>query len=310
MTEPAPSDPIERGRTPRALPTTTSSGRIDDSSSSDVAYCLRPMKRPSTSKPSGATAERQRRQFDERDRQIREVAQRLLLERGLHGFSMDDVAAAIEYSKGTVYQHYTSKEDALVASCVASGADLAVAFERADAYPGRPRERMAAIAESYCHFVGKNLEMFRTIPLMHSPTVLEKVAPKRLAAMAANQSRLLGLCGGIVRDGIACGDLTLPRGLASETVTFALWSMMFGSFMLTEFKKPRGPLGRIDPAEAIRVNWAVYMDGLHWRPTSKAWDYAAARRRIRETLFAEGARTATGERHVFKARPGAGKGVA
>ncbi len=63
------------------------------------------------------TAERQRQQFDERDRAIRDAARRLLLERGLHGFSMDDVAEAIAYSKGTVYQHYDSKEDVLVASC-------------------------------------------------------------------------------------------------------------------------------------------------------------------------------------------------
>src|SRR5437667_3152118 len=74
---------------------------------------------------TGAATERRRRRFDELDRRIRDAAQRLLLERGLHGFSMDDVAEAVEYSKGTVYQHYTSKEDALVASCSDACAELA-----------------------------------------------------------------------------------------------------------------------------------------------------------------------------------------
>src|SRR5262245_65381446 len=78
----------------------------------------------------------QQRRFQERDRRIREAAQRLLLERGLHGFSMDDVAAAIDYSKGTVYLHYTNKEDALFASCIDCCGELATRFERAAASPG------------------------------------------------------------------------------------------------------------------------------------------------------------------------------
>ena len=75
--------------------------------------------------PPAPASARRRARFDERDRRIREVAQRLLVERGLHGFSMDDVAAAIDYSKGTVYQHYQSKEDALLGGCAACGAELA-----------------------------------------------------------------------------------------------------------------------------------------------------------------------------------------
>src|SRR5262245_64704195 len=95
----------------------------------------------------------QQRRFQERDRRIREVAQRLLVERGLHGFSMDDVAAAIDYSKGTVYQHYQSKEDALLGGCAACGAELAGRLECAAAVAGRPRERMMALGDAYAAFL-------------------------------------------------------------------------------------------------------------------------------------------------------------
>src|SRR5688572_31489441 len=93
----------------------------------------------------GAASERKERRFQDRDRRIREEAQRLLLERGLHGFSMDDVAAANDYSKGTVYQHYTNKEDALVASCADSCGEMAKAFEAAAAGAASTRARMLAI---------------------------------------------------------------------------------------------------------------------------------------------------------------------
>src|SRR5262245_52946514 len=107
-------------------------------------------RRPARTVPA---TERGRRRFEERGRRIREAAQRLLLERGLHAFSMDDVAAAIDYSKATVYLHYASKEDALIASCTDACAELAGWFERAAAAGGGTRARMCAIAESYVRFV-------------------------------------------------------------------------------------------------------------------------------------------------------------
>src|SRR5688572_6437001 len=126
-----------------------------------------PRTAPRDPTPAPAEADRQQRRFAERDRRIREAAQKLLLERGLHGFSMDDVADAIDYSKGTVYQHYTNKEDALVAACVDSCGEVAARFERAAALPGRPRERMMAIAQAYCAFVREKPVSFRVIPQLH-----------------------------------------------------------------------------------------------------------------------------------------------
>jgi AcrR family transcriptional regulator len=219
-------------------------------------------RRPAAEATPAAPARRERR-YQERDRRIREAAQRLLLERGLHGFSMDDVAAAIDYSKGTVYHHYASKEDALVASCADSCGELAAAFESAAALPGSSRARMAAIAESYCRFVREREVQFRTIPLLHAPTVLEKVEPARRDAMEAARGRCLAVCAGIVRDAVAAGDL--PRGVRPEIVTFGLWALMFGAFMLAELHRPQGILGIADPTEAIRACWAAHMDGLGWK---------------------------------------------
>jgi len=239
-----------------------------------------------------AARERQQRRFEERDRRIRETAQRLLLERGLHGFSMDDVAAAIDYSKGTVYQHYESKEDALVASCADSCAQLATWFERAAAWEARPRERMVAVVESYCGFVREKTLTFRVIPIVHSPTVLEKADPVRLEAMQATQSRSVAAWGGIIRDAVAQGDLVLAKGSKPETLSFSLWALMFGSFMLAELHRPEGVLGVKDPTDVIRASCTATLDGLGWRPTSKEVDYAEVSRRIRRVLLGEGGRRA------------------
>ena len=61
------------------------------------------------------TLSRKQREIQEREALILEVAREMLLERGYLGVTMDRIAQAIEYSKGTVYQHFSSKEDVLVA---------------------------------------------------------------------------------------------------------------------------------------------------------------------------------------------------
>jgi AcrR family transcriptional regulator len=232
---------------------------------------------PTVLPPRGADApaDRQQRRFAERDRRIREAAQRLLLERGLHGFSMDDVAEAIDYSKGTVYQHYVNKEDALVASCVDSCGELAGWFERAAATPGTPRDRMTALAEAYCRFAREKPIHFRVIPMVHSPTVFEKVSPERRAAMEATRGRCVAACGGVVRAALERGDLALPRGMPPEYVTIGFWALMFGAFMLAELHRPEGLLGIEDPTEAILASWKAQMDGLGWRSGGRR---AASRR--------------------------------
>ena len=236
--------------------------------------------------PSPRTSARQQRQYDERDRQIRDAARKLLIERGLHGFSMEDVAQAIDYSKGTVYQHYENKEDVLVASCAESGAELAALFERAAALPGTSRERMVAIAEAYCLFVERNAVPFRVIPLVHSATVLEKASPARLCSMEEAHARVRGACAAVVEWAVATGDLVPGPGIDARTVPFALWAMMFGSFMLTELHSSEKTFGVDDPAAAIRVQWSVYMDGLGWRPLRGELDYDATARRVRAQLEA------------------------
>lgn len=243
-----------------------------------------PNRRKSSARPPTRTAERQRRQFEERARHIREAAQRLLQERGLHGFSMEDIAAEIEYSKGTVYLHYTSKEDVLVASCADRVGQLAERLERAAGFAGPPRERMAAIAESYGRFLGENPLNLHSLPILHSPSVLEKAAPERRRAIDAGIERTLAACTGVVRDAVARGDLALPASTRPEDVCFAVFALMFGSHMLADLHAPRGILGVTDPAAAVRLHVETYLDGLGWRPLLDEEGTRAAYGRIREAL--------------------------
>jgi AcrR family transcriptional regulator len=55
------------------------------------------------------------RQRQEREALILRAAADLLAERGYHEMSLDDIAARVGISKGTIYLHFASKEDLVIA---------------------------------------------------------------------------------------------------------------------------------------------------------------------------------------------------
>jgi AcrR family transcriptional regulator len=94
------------------------------------------------------TLTRKQREIQGREGRILEVARSMIVQDGYHGLSMDRIADALEYSKGTIYQHFSCKEDilmALVNQAVDRRLDL---FRRAAEVRARSRERMAAIGAS------------------------------------------------------------------------------------------------------------------------------------------------------------------
>src|SRR5579859_2418210 len=55
------------------------------------------------------------RQRQERANLILQVAEEVMLEKGYYDTSMDEIAARVGVAKGTVYLHFPSKEDLVVA---------------------------------------------------------------------------------------------------------------------------------------------------------------------------------------------------
>jgi AcrR family transcriptional regulator len=55
------------------------------------------------------------RQREERERLILDAAEELLAEKGYHEMSIDEIAAHVGVSKGTVYLHFPSKEELVLA---------------------------------------------------------------------------------------------------------------------------------------------------------------------------------------------------
>src|SRR3984885_3865421 len=88
------------------------------------------------------TLTRKQREIQGREGRILEVARTMIVEDGYHGLSMDRIAEALEYSKGTIYQHFSCKEDILMALANQAIERRLEMFRRAAAFRGKSRERM------------------------------------------------------------------------------------------------------------------------------------------------------------------------
>ena len=229
---------------------------------------------------------RKQREIAAREQLILDCAAALLAETGYANLSMERVAEAVEYSKGTIYQHFACKEDLLGGLCLRGMGMLSELFTRAAGYDGNSRERMLAVAFSYELFVALHPLEFANMQTLKSAAVREKTSPANCQAMGEMEAGCMGRVAGVVRAAVEAGDLVLPNGMISEEVVFGLWSLQYGAMILRATGIPFHQLGVPDTAEALRRMNTVVLDGLGWRPLSGEFDFAATLENLNNDLFA------------------------
>ncbi|MHC4937834.1 MAG: TetR/AcrR family transcriptional regulator [Planctomycetota bacterium] len=238
------------------------------------------------------TISRKQREIQEREELILDVARRMLLERGYLGVTMDRIAQEIEYSKGTVYQHFSSKEDVLVAlagSNIKVRADL---FTRAAAFKGPTRERLWAIGVADDLFVRLYPNHWQAEHIVRAASIQSKATRERLMALESTEMVCFTAVSGIIRDAIANGDLEVEDETTPEDLSFGLWAMSFGGHFIMASNPNLDAKGMGETDRALRRNYNALLDGYGWKPLSHEIDYTAAQSRILEEVFPEEARRA------------------
>ena len=125
------------------------------------------------------TLTRKQREIQSREGRILEVARSMIVQDGYHGLSMDRIAEALEYSKGTIYQHFSCKEEilmALVNQAMERRLDL---FRRAAAFRGvRENASRPSARRANCSFSSIRTT-FTSSMLIRISSVREKTSEQR-----------------------------------------------------------------------------------------------------------------------------------
>lgn len=233
------------------------------------------------------TLSRKQREIAERHSLLLDIGRRLVDSEGYRNLSMDRIAEISEYSKGTVYQHFSCKEEILIQLCNHNAISLKSLFERARRYEGSSREKMLAISVAHELWVGLNPNCHDKMQTLCGGGTKEKVSAESLESHNRLEFEIFGIIISIVEEAVTNKELSAETSLSVPELVYSLWSICFGSLQLRSLDLPLQQMGIGDPqATALRATDSL-LDGIGWQPLSNDHDYAAVMTDINTTLFAE-----------------------
>lgn len=225
-------------------------------------------------------------QLQAREQELIETALAIMESDGIAGLTMDKVVARVPYSKGTVYNHFCSREDLLTGICNVGMERLAERFSRAASFQGSTRERLLAIHYAYLLHALLDPIQFMLVIAAKTATQIERTSERRLSAHYQFEARLMGPTFELVNEAIDNGELTLLPQMSRRQVVFSNWAGSFGtiSLLINSKNSCSGKLG-LDARNEIFNHANLLADGLQWRPLSADWDYASTLTRIVAEVF-------------------------
>ena len=222
-----------------------------------------------------------------REQRILEVARVALSQHGYHGLSMERIAASLDYSKGTVYNHFANKEEIIVALAIEALSIRLEMFKRAAQFIGGSRFRMLAIGQASEKFVRDYSDFFMFEQILKLPSVREKISEKRQHEIHNIEVLCMGIVSGIVRDAVSTEDLVLASGSTPEKLVFGFWSLSDGGFAIAARADSLPHLGIDNPFELVHNHTAVLMDGFGWAPMSSEYDANELNQRIHREVLSD-----------------------
>ena len=215
---------------------------------------------------------RKQREFRQREQLILDTAQQMLHRHGYAQLTMERIADAVEYSKGTIYNHFSSKEDLVCSLCCRCVSNLIELFQRAYGYAGTTRERFSAIGIAYSLYHQLNPLDAQNIQIVKTNAVREKLSVEKLEEMSALEHEITQLCMNLVNEAKQAGDIADAENHTTDTIVFGFWSMLYGGMLLAESDIPLEELGFSPVIKMLWNNSQRLMDAYGWKPLSANTD--------------------------------------
>lgn len=223
----------------------------------------------------------------QREYQILDAALDILQQGGPTALSIDKLVPLVPYSKGTIYNHFSCKEDILTALCNRSLDRLTALFTRAADFAGNTREQALAMNFAYMLHAKLNPTEFMLVLSAKTATVTEKTSDRHQQDHTRCEEQLTAILSNVFLKAVALGDLPEDNGLTLHEQLFACWSTGFGSnALLAEHLDRCGVRHQMQVEQAMMTNQQILFDGMGWHPLRKDHDWQTTYRRFKDELFA------------------------
>ena len=214
------------------------------------------------------TENRRRRERRERRAAILDAARSVLFSQGIAQTTMDDVAAAAELSKGTIYLYFQSKET-LLAALLQEGLTLLVKQLEAAYGAGQPLPavtRLRRLARAYFDFFQAHPHYYRLLMALDRRQFQESVEPDMYRQILIRSTRGLTYVVQAIEQGVAEGDFHTenPREAAS-----VIWATLHGVYIILEHPLRREMVAA-DLEQLYQAALELAIKGLTSRPDGRA----------------------------------------
>ncbi len=235
--------------------------------------------------PQPTVMPRKQRELYEREQLILDTAQQILQQEGLQSLTMERVAAKIEYSKGTVYNHFSSKEEIINGISCRCVTNLIEMFTRAKNHRGNHRERIAGISIAHSLYARLHPAEIQNMQILKSSAIREKISSEKQIELLALEQQITGIALEIIIDAIQDGDIPQDQPYVPDSIMLGLWSMGYGSNLLHLTDIPFDQLGMQQPLEMAWINAHKLLDSYQWQPLSSEFDIYELREKLQHALF-------------------------
>lgn len=213
----------------------------------------------------GVIQNRKQRQRAEREQVFLERAWSMIQSDGVLKLQMSQLAKECEYSVGTLYQHFSSKEDLLVALATCRVAERLMLYRRVADWSGPTRYRMLALLLADVLFAQKEPEFFHLTQYVSTHTVWVAASEERRNA-AMEASYPLGVAvESIIREAVRCGDVQ-PQHVTGRELGIGLWAMGEGMHSLVRADGLLEAHSVPRPYQLLMTHASALLNGLGWQP--------------------------------------------
>ena len=217
------------------------------------------------------TKERRKREFEDREDLILGCARELIRDEGLLNLQMSRIAEKCEHAVGTLYKHFESKEDLILALAIQGAQKHVELFEKVAKWKANSRDRMFGIAVADMIFVRRNPGHFSIAQYALCEAVWDAATPERRQEFLCASKPVGEIVVGIVTAAVQSGDLEL-RGLRPEQVSTGLWSITVGMHNLVHAEGLLEDWQITEPYRLMCRYMQTMLNGFGWCPLADPSD--------------------------------------
>lgn len=200
--------------------------------------------------------ERKLREYENRRQLILSTARKLFSVKGFAHVTLEDIAKEIEFSKGTIYSHFASKEEIYVLLLSEILEQLLDILKESVCAAKDTRDGIKKCIDAYLQFYIERREYFRLLFFIDLYSDQSRIDSKLMKDIQYLKIQCLFVLQQFVQQGIRSGEIQTSR--SARKVAMVLWGMANGIFQLVETKQ----VNQKDLHSLIDVGFDIVVNGL------------------------------------------------